>query len=105
MAEAAALGIEHRQPGVVRADPDAVLRIHVHAPDHVVAQAVADPPDAEAHTVVARQAVAGGDPQITLTVLGDAVDAVGRQPVEHAQLARLGSVQRGGHGGAGAGQP
>ena len=81
--------VEHRQPALLGADPHPILRIDVHRPHEVVAQPVLRAPDAEADAVVARQPVARGDPQITLRVLGDRVDAVRRQPIVDAELPRL----------------
>src|SRR5690606_35500705 len=70
MDEAATPRIEHRQATVLRAHPDPVASVDEHDPDMVVVQAVADAPDPVADAVVAREPVAGGDPQIALAILG-----------------------------------
>ncbi len=82
------VGRHHRQAGIFRADPQLIARIHVHAPDVVVAQAVLGAPDAVIATVVAGQAIVGGDPQIAVAILGHAVDGVGWQTIEHGELPR-----------------
>src|SRR5690606_40576343 len=93
--EVLAVDVEHGQSRSGRADPDPVGGVDMDRPHEVVAQAVADAPDAEADAVVARQAVAGGDPQVALPVFVDGVDAVRGQAVEHADLARLRQLRHG----------
>lgn len=88
-AEAAAIGRQHAQARVLRTEPQPVGRVHVQAPDQVVAQAVLGPPDAVVAPVEARQPIMAGQPQITEPVLGECIDVGRRQAIGDAQAARL----------------
>jgi len=84
-----AVAIQHRDPGVLRAHPQPVVRVHVQRPDQVVAQAVLAAPDAKPAAVIAGQAIVGGHPQIAQPVFGKGVDPAAGQAVGHPHLARL----------------
>jgi hypothetical protein len=86
--EAATAGAHHHQSPGCRAQPEPVLRVHVHRAQVHIGQAFAVPPQAVALAIETHQTVAAGQPQITSGIFGDLAHVRIRQPIGRAQLAR-----------------